>query len=155
MNRNVHSKKIGLRKYFSFFVLMLWGYTAFGQLTVTLEAIPPDCGGFATASASAWVSGGVGPYYFNWSNGANTQSINNINAGLYSVTITDQVGNSSIKSINITEPTPVGGSIAVSGNTLTAHGNGGSPPLYLWLGQWAKRANYSSFQFRAILCYYC
>lgn len=133
MNRNIQTKRTGWRNGLSLLVLLLWGYTAFGQLTVTLEAIPPECGGFATASASAWVSGGVSPYYFNWSNGANTQSINNINAGFYSVTVTDQVGNSSVKSINITEPVPVDGSISVSGNTLTAFGSGGSPPYnYGW-----------------------
>ncbi|MCB0767294.1 MAG: hypothetical protein KDB95_08805 [Flavobacteriales bacterium] len=41
---------------------------------------------------SAYASGGVGPYSYLWSNGATSQTISNLPAGTYSVTVTD--GNS-------------------------------------------------------------
>ncbi|HBG69245.1 MAG: hypothetical protein A2W93_04105 [Bacteroidetes bacterium GWF2_43_63] len=37
-------------------------------------------------------SGGIAPYMFNWSNGSHLQNLSNVNAGNYSVTITDAFG---------------------------------------------------------------
>ena len=46
------------------------------------------CGG-ATGTASVTATNGTAPYTYAWSNGGNTQTINNIAAGSYNVTITD------------------------------------------------------------------
>ena len=43
-------------------------------------------------SASSTVSGGVGPYTYNWSNGASTESIDMLSPGIYSLTVTDANG---------------------------------------------------------------
>jgi gliding motility-associated-like protein len=47
----------------------------------------PDCG-MANGAVSVNVNGGVGPYTFSWPGGTNTQ--NNLSAGVYTVTISDQ-----------------------------------------------------------------
>jgi hypothetical protein len=53
------------------------------------------------------VSGGVSPYSFDWSNGATTQNLSNLEAGQYSVTITDAADSSIVLSTEITAPTPI------------------------------------------------
>jgi hypothetical protein len=73
---------------------------------------------------------------YNWSNGANTNTINNLQAGTYRVTITDSVGCTRIKTYTITEPNEllfdslkvqhVNGS--TSGNIYVT-GVGGSAPI--------------------------
>lgn len=56
-------------------------------------------------TATAYVNGGSFPYTYNWSNGATTQSLNNIPAGTYGFTITDTNGCSASSSIIVSEPT--------------------------------------------------
>jgi hypothetical protein len=47
------------------------------------------------------VSGGTAPYTYAWSNGANTQDINNLAPGTYTVTITDANGCSTSETVNM------------------------------------------------------
>ncbi len=60
-----------------------------------------DTIGILIASPSGW---GIPPYSYLWSTGENTQTIINLNAGTYSVTITDSVSNDSVFSVTLTEP---------------------------------------------------
>lgn len=63
------------------------------------------CYGEATGGAQAGAIGGTSPYNYSWSpGGAATQSISNVIAGVYSVTITDVNGCSAQKSVTLTEP---------------------------------------------------
>jgi len=48
--------------------------------------------GLLNGSASVAVSNGSGSYTYNWSNGANTQSISGLSSGTYTVTVTDNSG---------------------------------------------------------------
>jgi hypothetical protein len=54
--------------------------------------------------ATAMGMGGTPPYTYTWSNGANTQQLRNLSAGLYTVTLHDQSGCSATESIEIHEP---------------------------------------------------
>ncbi|HYD21862.1 MAG TPA: gliding motility-associated C-terminal domain-containing protein [Flavipsychrobacter sp.] len=99
------------------------------------------CYGQSTGSATAMVTGGNGPYTYNWNNGGNTASINNVPAGIYSVTVTDQNGCAGIGSINITQPpqlvaTASGNNINCAGQSTgsaTVSVSGGTPGYtYLW-----------------------
>ena len=48
-----------------------------------------SCLGYSDGSIDVSVYGGLPPYNYSWSSGQNSQDLNNINAGIYSLTITD------------------------------------------------------------------
>lgn len=62
------------------------------QITSSLTKIDPSCPGATNGSIDLTVNGGTPPYTFNWSNGGNTEDINNIGSGNYAVVITDDQG---------------------------------------------------------------
>ena len=62
------------------------------SMQLALSAVPTNCGGTCIGSANVQVTGGVAPYNFSWSNGANTQAIDNLCAGTYTVEVTDAGG---------------------------------------------------------------
>ncbi len=100
------------------------------------------CSGGANGAISLIVSGGVSPYSYQWSNGAKTQSISNLSAGVYSVTVKDYNGCPSVRSYTITQPsTPliVNGLISPATNSSATDGsiditiNGGvAPYIFSW-----------------------
>ncbi len=57
-------------------------------------------------SAIADISGGTGPYQYTWNNGVNTDAINNLPAGTYSVHVTDANNCVSFSSVVLEEVTP-------------------------------------------------
>lgn len=83
---------------------------------------------------------GQPPYSFEWSNGATTQTINNIPAGLYCVTVTDADGCSNNMCLTMTEPDPlivtgmpVWGTCLQNGSiTLDVTGGVAAPYTYMW-----------------------
>lgn len=88
------------------------------------------------------VKGGVTPYTFNWSNNATTQNVENLVAGVYSVTIVDANGCSQQLSTEITEPEKLVSSLTDSKDVSCFNGvdgevnitvNGGTTPYkYNW-----------------------
>ncbi|MBK9148041.1 MAG: DUF11 domain-containing protein [Flavobacteriales bacterium] len=73
-------------------IICLVGHLTAAAVTVNISVNwQPLCTG-ANGELSAYASGGVGPYTFLWSNGATSETISNLEAGTYSVTVTD--GNS-------------------------------------------------------------
>tara|TARA_B100000579_G_scaffold430303_1_gene443441 strand:+ start:3 stop:1487 length:1485 start_codon:yes stop_codon:yes gene_type:complete len=64
-----------------------------------------SCNGENDGYIDLTVNGGAGLYTYNWSNGENSEDLNNLPAGLYSATITDQNGCVETIDIEITEPT--------------------------------------------------
>ena len=67
---------------------------------VTDLACPNEAGGEIIANAS----GGTGNYTYNWSTAATGDRINNIQAGTYSLTVTDSEGCQATKNIDIAQP---------------------------------------------------
>jgi hypothetical protein len=63
-----------------------------GAIIISETIFHPSCAGSANGSIDLSVSGGSGSYSYAWSNGATTQDISNLNAGLFTVTITDSSG---------------------------------------------------------------
>lgn len=91
--------------------------------TVSASGTDLLCNGDASGDATASVSGGTAPFSYSWNNGATTQSISNLDAGNYDVTITDANGCSNHASVNLTEPLVIAAT-AVGTNPTTANNNG-------------------------------
>ena len=87
-----------------------------------------SCFGSADGTATATASGGTGPYTYLWSYGATTQSISNLLAGTYVLSITDSNNCSTNDSVVIAEPALLTPTLSSSANTLTANASGGTMP---------------------------
>ena len=66
-----------------------------------------SCYGEASGAVALSVSGGTAPYQFAWSNGASTQDLSYLLAGMYQVSITDANGCSITNEYTVTEPAAV------------------------------------------------
>jgi len=75
-------------------------------ITVDVSVTNPVCASTAEGSLTANPSDGVAPYAYNWSNGATTATINNLPAGSYDLTVTDDNGCSTTATATIAEPNP-------------------------------------------------
>jgi SprB repeat len=74
------------------------------SLTYTLGQVNASCNGSATGSLSITALGGTGPYSYSWNTGATTQTIRNLRADEYVVTITD--GNGCVLDVGATVEQP-------------------------------------------------
>jgi hypothetical protein len=100
------------------------------------------CNGNSTGSATATAMGGTPSYSYLWSNGGNTATINNLPAGMYTVTVTDNGGSTATASVQILQPPaivfqgPVINHVSCFGGSngsITANATGGTPPFsYDW-----------------------
>ena len=127
----------------SFWCLLLLGLPSLlsAQLSVSLDVTPPTCAGYGNGQIMANASGGVEPYTYGWSTGANTAMIFGISDGTYTVTVTDAAGAMATASGTIVEPAPLAGDITPddiclgSNATVTANITGGTLPYtYSWAG---------------------
>jgi len=100
-----------------------------------------NCNGESTGSINLSVSGAIGPYTFAWSNGASTQNITSVNAGTYTVIVSDANGCTTTHSATITQPAPI--DITSTSVNPSCNGNnngsislttvgGTSPYTYAW-----------------------
>jgi hypothetical protein len=106
------------------------------NLEVTATSVDFSCNG--AGSATALVTGGIGPFTYSWSNGATTVSTNPATPGAYTVAVTD--GNSVTKTASVDVNGPLAVSVLGSstddfcaGGTATVSIDAGTPPYsYLW-----------------------
>ena len=63
-----------------------------------------NCSGEATGIINSIVNGGEQPYNYLWTLGQTTPNIENINAGSYDLTVTDNRGCTEVQSATVTEP---------------------------------------------------
>lgn len=70
---------------------------------------PVSCYGFDDGSVSVHAEGGTEPYIYSWQNppGGNNTNLENLQAGNYELTITDDAGCESEHQVNITSPDPI------------------------------------------------
>jgi large repetitive protein len=101
-----------------------------------------SCFGGNNGVATATPSGGVTPYSYLWSNGANTATANNLPAGTYTVTATDANGCRATSTTTITQPTAALSTTSTktdvncfgqnTGSISVVASGGTSPYTYLW-----------------------
>ena len=87
-----------------------------------------SCFGSSGGTANTTTTGGQSPYTYLWSNGSTSNIINNLNAGVYFVTVTDSNNCSSLDSVIITEPILLTPILTSSSSTLTGNSSGGTMP---------------------------
>ncbi len=114
--------------------------TQSAPLSVAMSGTSVACFGQSTGSATATPTGGTSPYSYLWSNAATTQTISNLAAGAYTVTVTDNAGATVTGSYTVTQPAAaltvaMSSTPATSGNngSATATPSGGTTPYgYNW-----------------------
>ncbi|MBN4081700.1 choice-of-anchor J domain-containing protein [bacterium AH-315-C07] len=87
-----------------------------------------SCNGLTDGTTSVTVSGGFGVYTYKWNTGATTQNINNLSAGTYLVTVTNNVVCTNSGSITISEPSSLALFISLT-NVSVYGGNDGAVDL--------------------------
>jgi gliding motility-associated-like protein len=119
---------------------------------LSLELIPTHITcqglGFDNGSINLTITGGIGPFTYDWSNGSHTQDISGLSEGYYSVTVTDANGCSRTDSARVALPPELSYMQTISdynGFNISCYGmsdgyiqiaptSGTSPYIYNWQG---------------------
>ena len=73
-------------------------------VTVTTSETDPTCHGGTNGTARATVSGGTSTLTYSWSSGGSVDSISNLVAGTYTVTVQDIFNCSAVQSVVVNDP---------------------------------------------------
>ena len=111
------------------------------RLEISENSTEVTCYGGSDGSATAFPTGGISPYLYNWSNGDTTQRVIEIPAGTYDVTVTDDNGCTETISVVVNGPAvfSIGGSGTEvncnggdDGTALATPSGGIAPYSYFW-----------------------
>jgi hypothetical protein len=98
-----------------------------GIFTYNYSIVSPYCAGTCSGSVSVTnITGGMGAYSYNWSNGTIASTLNSACSGTYSLEISDANGISCISYFNLADPVPVDFSFTNITNVSCYGGNNGS-----------------------------
>jgi gliding motility-associated-like protein len=110
-------------------------------LSSTISTVAVACNGEETGVASATTLGGAPPYQYQWYNGMTSSMVDEIKAGVYTLTITDNNFCTAIETVTITEP-PLLSSLAdridatcrgFTDGSIEILASGGTAPYeYIW-----------------------
>jgi hypothetical protein len=123
------------------------------NMTASATASNVLCNGQASGTATVTPSGGTAPYSYVWSPlPGNTQTVNNLTSGTYTVTVTDANGCITTQSFTVTEPASLVGNASVIAPILCAGGTatvsvsaiGGTPP-YAGIGSFSQSAGTQTY----------
>ncbi len=93
------------------------------NMTAAATVSNVQCNGDATGTATVTPSGGTAPYSYVWSNlPGNTQAVNNLPSGTYTVTVTDANGCITTQNLTITQPVALVGNSSITNPILCAGG---------------------------------
>jgi gliding motility-associated-like protein len=115
--------------------------TGASALVLSAEPFNATCNGRADGKIGLTVSGGNPAYSFTWSNGETTEDIGDLQAGVYTVIVTDANGCTDSIQTSIGEPpplelnfrnTPVECFGASDGSSVATAGGGALPYTYQW-----------------------
>lgn len=110
-------------------------------LIVDLTPSPVSCFGGNNGVVTATASGGHAPYTYSWSTGATTKDLISVPAGIYTITVTDNLLCATIKTVTVTEPPLLAVSVSFTNESCdyldngfaTAFASGGTGPYsYSW-----------------------
>ncbi len=106
-------------------------------LTAIIDPVDPFCNGGSDGAATVVPDGGVPSYTYQWSNGVFGQTAFDLDAGNYTVTVTDGNGCTFTTSATLSEPTPITATFSTEDNLcygdergaiLIESASGGIPP---------------------------
>lgn len=109
-------------------------------LSLVVGMTAPDCNS-SNGSIDLSVAGGEAPYSFKWSTGQSSEDLSDVSAGLYTVTVTDNVGCSAQRSVFLKEnntlrmtglSTPASCSGGATGSIDLTISGGTAPYSYSW-----------------------
>ncbi len=89
------------------------------SITLTSTQNNVLCNGVCTGVAAVSPAGAIGVVSYIWSNGATGQTVNNLCAGVYSVTATDANACAATRSITITQPTAIVAALSATATNCT------------------------------------
>ncbi len=93
---------------------------------VILNAVNPTCSGKADGSVSLDISGGVQPYFYQWTNGKFDKDIRLLPGGSYAVSLKDANGCTRDLSTTLVEPSPLSIGLSVLSDVACLGGRNGS-----------------------------
>ena len=102
-------------------------------LILSMDSVDATCG-VANGLATVAVSGGAGPYTYAWSNGGTTDTISGLNAGTYTVTVTDNNLCTDTAQVTVNAPSSLVASIINPINALCDGSTDGSAEAQGTLG---------------------
>jgi len=126
-----------------------------GPVVTSITPVDELCNGANTGTATVAISGGASPYTYSWSNSVSSvtnslnNSVTNLSANTYNVTITDANGCQQQTNVTIQEPTAISVSIVpiiatcgTSSGSALASATGGSGNLtYSWSNSVSGQTN--------------
>lgn len=83
-----------------------------------------SCNGSTNGSIDLIITGGLAPFTFQWSSGQSSEDISSLAPGTYTVTVTDDEGDSQTQSITLTEPASISAPGAVTDALCNGNSNG-------------------------------
>jgi hypothetical protein len=93
-------------------------------ITVSGSVTNAECNGQNSGSITVNPSGGTAPFSYLWSNGSNNQTVDNLLAGSYTITVTDNAGCTKTNTFNVTQPTVINTTSTVNNVTCNGGSNG-------------------------------
>ncbi|MBL7827901.1 MAG: T9SS type A sorting domain-containing protein [Saprospiraceae bacterium] len=111
------------------------------QITLSFQSSNVTCFGGNNGAAKVIASGGVQPYQYAWNNGATTDSIGMLMAGIYKVVVQDAALNAKVGTVTVTQPGPLWVSVygqsqlcevAPDGFAIAVASYGTPPYTYQW-----------------------
>ncbi|MFN0217105.1 MAG: T9SS type A sorting domain-containing protein [Saprospiraceae bacterium] len=123
-----------------FFCFLAGLQTAHSQCSANVTATNITCFGQNDGSIDLTASNGTAPYTYAWSNNATSEDISNLSAGIYTCTVTDNVGCTTTAQALVSQPTALVVTVSdvilnciTPSATLTAIVSGGiGPYFYNW-----------------------